>query len=350
MDTILIKNKNSIKNINNNNFTKNINKDIIIFEEDIHLLTKYSIFNPPFFKKIIIQNSELSEEDLKKIYNMCSVGGTIYFPDKYDDFFKNKRMIKKQKNYIYPLNNRIVDFIIVGGQRCGTTSLSLNISKHPDIYINNNKNPEIGEIHYFDLNWKKGIEWYKKQLKFEKNKNKIIGEKTPNLSYLENTHPYMQNVNPFLKIIFILRNPIERAYSQWKLNKKNNNEKLSFSKAVSFELKNLKNQNKTFHTINKHYIGRGFYYKQLKNLLKWFPKDNILILISEKTKLNMKEEYNKVYNFLNIQELDNTKYDLEYVSSNKSKIDSTVYKKLVDIYKKDVESLEKVIGFKTGWF
>lgn len=341
MNSILITDTNSIKN--------DIKKNIIIFNDTVHNLLKYSKYNPAFFKKIIIENTNLSNDDLKKLYNMCLVGGTIYFPEKYNNFFKNKRMITKQKNFVYPINNRVVDFIIVGTQRAGTTSLSINISKHPDIYIDNNKNPEKSEVHFFDLNWKKGIEWYKKQVKFEKNKNKIIGEKTPDLMYLDYVHPYMQSVNPFLKIIMILRNPVERAYSHWKLNVKNNSESLSFNKAVSFELKYLKTQNKTFFTSAKHYIGRGFYYKQLKNLLKWFPKDNILVLISENVKNNMSKSYNEIYNFLNIKELNNINYDLEHVSVDKSKINPLLYNKLINLYKKDILSLEKLLNIKTNW-
>jgi len=347
MDTIII--RNPIKNKNSSYEISNTNKNVIIFKQDIHTLLKYSIFNPPFFKKIIIENNNLKEDDLKKIYNMCLVNGSIYFPEKYNQFFKNERMIKKQKNYIYPLNNRTVDFIIVGTQRAGTTSLTINISKHPDIFIDNNKNPEKSEVHFYDINWKKGIEWYKKQLKFEKNKNKVIGEKTPDLMYLNYVHPYMQSVNPFLKIIMILRNPVERAYSHWKLNKQNNNESLSFNKAISFELKYLKRQNKTFFTSSKHYIGRGYYYKQIKNLLKWFPKDNMLVLISEDVKNNMTDSYNKIYNFLNIKEMNDINYNLEHVSMNKSKINPLLYNKLINLYKKDILSLEKLLNIKTNW-
>ena len=343
MDTILIKNPNSKKNIENNK------KNLIIFNDHIHTLMKYSNYNPIFFKKIIIEDTELSEDDLKKLYNMCLVDGTIYFPEKYNNFFKNSRMIKKQKNYVYPLKNRTIDFIIVGGQRCGTTALSLNISKHSEIYIDNNKNPEKSEVHFFDINWKKGIEWYRKQLKSNSKTNKVIGEKTPDLAYLSYTFPLIQSVNPFVKLIMIVRNPVERAYSHWKLATKTNAETLPFSKAVAYELKYLKNQNKTFFTCAKHYIGRGFYYKQIKELLKWFPKDNLLVLISEHVKLNMKEEYNKVYNFLNIKEKNNLNYKIEFQSNDKSAINSSLYKKLINLYKKDIESLEKLLNIKTNW-
>lgn len=347
MDTILIRNPNS--SLNEQNEENKNKKNIIIFTSHIHELMKYSSYNPVFFKKIIIENTELVDDDLKKLYNMCLVDGTIYFPEKYNKFFKNNRMIKKQKNYVYPLKNRTVDFIIVGAQRCGTTALSLNISKHPEIYIDNNKNPEKSEVHFFDINWKKGVEWYRKKLKSNTKTNKVIGEKTPDLAYLSYTFPLIQSVNPFVKIIMIIRNPVMRAYSHWKLSTKTNAETLPFSKAVAYELKYLKNQNKTFFTCARHYLGRGFYYKQIKELLKWFSKDNLLILISEHVKLDMKKEYNKVFNFLNLKEKNNLDFKIEFQSDNKSDINPSLYKKLIKLYEKDIQSLEKLLNIKTDW-
>ena len=351
MDTIIIKNINPKKNIDLKKITNISLDNALVSTKDIHSIIKYDIFNPPFFKKIIIQDNELSTYELSKIYNTCLVDGMFYYPKKYDYFFKSNKskIYKKIDNDIYYLDNRTIDFIIMGTQRGGTTSLGLNISKHPKIHISTEKNPETREIHFYDLNWKKGLDWYKKQLKYYKNEKKIIGEKTPDLMYLDYTFPLIQSVNPFVKLIIILRNPVQRAYSHWKLNRKNNNEDLSFNKAVSFELKNLNNQNKTFFTSNKHYIRRGYYYKQLVKMLKWFPKQNILVLISEKVKEDMNKEYNKVYKFLNIKNLNNTQYKLEHISTNKSSINPLLYKKLINMYKKDIKSLEKLFDLKTDW-
>jgi hypothetical protein len=349
MDTVIINNKNNKKNKNIQN-NININKSkIYIHNNDVHNLYRYSTINPSFFKKIIIQDLDLSEEDLKKLYNMCLLNGTIYFPEKYNNFFKNKRMIIKKNNYIYPIIKRTVDFIIIGAQKAGTTALSLNISKHPDIIINNNKNPTISEVHYFDLNWKKGIEWYRKELKYYSKENKLIGEKTPDLIYLPNIFPLIQSVNPCVKLIIILRNPVLRAYSHWKMNIKNNLEDLSFNKAIEYELKYLKDQNRTFHSIGKHYLNKGYYYKQIKELIKWFPLQNILVLISENVKENMNNEYNKVYNFLNLKELKNSKYELEYISDDTTEINQNIYNELIKLFKNDISKLEKLFNIKTNW-
>jgi hypothetical protein len=254
-------------------------------------------------------------------------------------------IFKKLNNYVYQFpKTRIVDFIIIGAQKAGTTALSLNIGKHPDIYINNNKNPAFSEVHFFDINFKKGIEWYKKKFNYSK---KMVGEKTPELMYLDWTFPLIQAVNPYVKLIIILRNPILRAYSAWKHAKKNFNEIRNFEDSIKD--KSISSQNKTFYTSQFHYLQRGLYYQQIAELVKWFPRDNLLILIQENVIKNMTREYNKVYNFLNLPEFSGN-YELEYVSDDKSTINPETYKKLIKYYKNDVDNLEKLLSIKIDWF
>ena len=327
-------------------------KDYIKYNDKIYLLYDGKVINPPFFDKIIIIHKNLKEEELKMIYNMLNINGELYFIDQYNNFFnnytkKNKFLVtEKKNNFQYILNyNRTIEFIIMGTQKGGTTALSLNISKHPDIFIDNDPDPRKSEIHFFDIYWTKGIEFYKKKFNYSK---KVVGEKTPDLMYLTYTFPLIQSVNPYIKIIIILRNPIYRAYSSWKLVTKYFGENRSFEDAINDELENKLTENKTFYTAQTHYLQRGLYFNQLTELFKWFPKHNILILISETVKNNMVDEYNKVYDFLNLKHHD-IKYELAFESDDKSQIDSTLYNKLIKFYQSDVNNLEKMLKMKTDW-
>ena len=339
MKNIIIYNKNQKINKNNhNNFIHYTN-------ENLYDLYDARFMNPSFFDNIHIVNDDLSIDDLKMIYNMTNTNGSITFPKKYNFFFKKSGKIIKKDNLVYQFQKtRVVDFIIMGTQKGGTTALSINISKHPDIYIDNNPDPTKSEIHFFDINWKKGLEWYKRHFNYSK---KMVGEKTPELMYLDYTFPLIQSINPYVKIILILRNPMERAYSAWK-HAANYGETRSFEDAINDERNNKLDENKTFSTAIKHYLQRGLYYKQIMNILKWFSKDNLLILINEEVLKDMTTEYNKVYAFLNLSDYASS-YKLEYVSSNKRQIDSETYNSLIDFFKKDVKQLEKLIGRKTNW-
>jgi len=329
------------------NDSYNINKytDFYKYNKKIYELYDGKIINPPFFDKIIIQHNNLTEDELKMIYNMLNVNGTLELIEKYTFFFNKNKIIKKT-NFQYILNyNRVIEFIIAGTQKGGTTALSLNISKHPDIYIDNDKDPRKSEIHFFDIYWNRGINYYKNKFNYSK---KLVGEKTPEIMYLPHVLPMIQSINPYIKIILILRNPIERAYSSWKLVTKYFNEIRSFEDAINDELKYKLKENKTFYTAMTHYLQRGLYYKQIKEILNWFPKHNILVLISEDVKKNMNKEYNKVYDFLNIKNI-KEKYSTEFESTDTSKIDSKLYKKLINFFIKDVKKLEKLLNIKTKW-
>lgn len=361
MRLIIYNNENDLKKYN-------INKDIVTFKDEIWKLYRlYTQTNPAFFNKILILRGDLKDDDFEMIFNMLSVNGILLLNNSYkfinNFLLKNKNTIeiakqnstfitlKKKVNYVYNFNGtkwrHPVDFIIMGVQKGATTALALSISKHHDIYIDSNKDPTKSEVHFFDIYWKNGIEWYKKKFNYNK---KIVGEKTPDLIYLPYTFPLIQSVNPYVKIILILRDPILRAFSAWKMIKTMYNDNTSFEDAINLELNN-KNKNRTFYTIYNDYLQRGLYYKQIKELLNWFPIDNILVLLTSDFEKNPEVECNRVYQFLNLSEQKIiSKTNKVFVSKNDRLIDSKLYKKLIPYFKKDTEQLEKLLGIKTGWF
>ena len=322
-----------------------------IVENNISSLYTQMIHNPPFFKTIEITYDDIVEYDLKRIFNMMEVNGKLYFIEKYKDFYarygtviqdKNMYYIVKKDNSIITFpNKRTSEFIIMGVQRGGTTALSYNLSKHKDIYIDGNKDPRKSEVHFFDLNWKKGIEWYKKHFDYSK---KIVGAKSPDLLNLEYTFPMIQSVNPFMKLIIILKNPIVRAFSSWKMTTEYFGETRPFEEAI----KEKPVKNKTFQTMVTQYLQRGLYYEHIKKLHDWFPKQNILILFSEEVIKNPEKEYNKIYDFLNVDRIHN-KYEIVHKSREEG-IDPKVYQSLIPYYKEDVEKLEKFLDIKISWF
>ena len=99
----------------------------------------------------------------------------------------------------------------------------------------------------------------------------------------------MQKVLPSAKLIFILRNPIERAYANYRYTVLEGLEPNSFSYSLRNEGDRIKNQIGIWSEIQPfNYTGRGFYYNQLKNFLKFYPREQMLIL-----KSRVLEEYPK---------------------------------------------------------
>lgn len=102
------------------------------------------------------------------------------------------------------------DFIGIGVQRAGTTRIYELLKQHSEICMPTYRK----EVHYFDRYYHKGERWYRSL--FDHCKGKIVGEITPAYIYDEKCAERIHKLLPDVKLIAILRNPIDRAYSQFK--------------------------------------------------------------------------------------------------------------------------------------
>ena len=142
----------------------------------------------------------------------------------------------------YKINDKVVgklpDFIIAGGAKCGSTTLVGVLNQNPEIFLQPATSTLGCEPHFFerDPKYAKGIEYYSKNYFNDANPNQVIGEKAPN--YCAKWVPKrIAKHLPDVKLIFIFRNPIERAYSQWKMYTIRGAEPYSFEKALKVEHK-----------------------------------------------------------------------------------------------------------------
>lgn len=191
--------------------------------------------------------------------------------------------------------NSLPNFIICGTQKGGTTSLYTYLKQNPFIGMSNKK-----EIHYFDLHYQKGIEWYKKHFKkFKDKKYKLVGEATPTYMYFENIPERIYRLIPETKLIFILRNPVNRAYSHYWHTVKIGYEYLYFEEAIEKEEERLREYQEFIRSLYS-YKDRGKYISQLERFWKYFPKEQMLILITEELKEKPEQVMTKLFDFLEI--------------------------------------------------
>ena len=206
----------------------------------------------------------------------------------------------------------IPDFLVIGAKRCGTTSLYQHLSEHPCI----SRSPR-DNIGFFNENYHLGINWYKslfptvfyKKKMESKNKHCLFFDVTSTYMEEELTAKNVYEVNPNQKIIVILRNPVDRAYSHYHVSVKEKSEKRSFEDAVFEEMNRIKseriiqNKNKNLRVFtpnNIHYLKKGFYALQLKSWFKIFPREQILVLSTEEFQEDQNLIYKKIFDFLNI--------------------------------------------------
>lgn len=192
------------------------------------------------------------------------------------------------------------NFLIAGTIKGGTSSLWSYLYNHPDIFFAEEK-----ELKYFTTQrYKKGIDWYKKQFKNYK-WEKIIGEATPNYLNKEQVPARIYKIIPDAKLLFLLRNPIDRAYSHYWMKIRKAEETRSFEKAVKEELNYLNNKSR-YRCIP--YISIGFYYQHIKRYLEYFDRKKIHIIIFEDFVKEPLKTIKSIYNFLEIRD--------EYIPSN----------------------------------
>ena len=136
-----------------------------------------------------------------------------------------------------------------------------NLNKHPEIFV-------CKEPHFFDVYYDMGLDWYRSKLRSNK---RIIGEKTPELIYVDLCAIRMKEICPNAKFILFLRDPVKRAFSSWNMQISRNLEDLSFSECVERELTSMMGERRVFGTAEYHYVQKGFYMDQIDRFLTVFP-------------------------------------------------------------------------------
>lgn len=191
---------------------------------------------------------------------------------------------------VRPSKRNYPDFIIIGAQKSGTTTLSYNLNYHPGIYVaRTEKRPEL---HFFNHEkyWELGPEWYKGH--FPKG-SLIQGEKTPEYLFSDKCHKRMHQLVPNAKLIILLRNPVDRAYSQW-----NHYNQVSKQKKIDFNWQQCSFKEGIRSRVDL--IDRGKYMNQIKKLLMFYPRDQVHIGIAEKLKNDPHSEFNNILSFLDV--------------------------------------------------
>ena len=211
------------------------------------------------------------------------------------------------------------DFLCIGAQRAGTTWLYQMLSQHPEIFMTAQKElhffdekPDFsdyaglgnpGRPLYYDMNSPAHWRWYSQQFK-EGKKQKAKGEITPFYATLsEKRIELIAKKLPHLKIIYILRNPVKRAWSSFNLFLQNQNLHLSRLPDTELINKTIMHPTKLIH---------GDYQRNIGVWERSFNCERILYLFYDDICLNPQKVLNRIFVFLNI---DQVKYDLGNIST-----------------------------------
>ncbi len=174
------------------------------------------------------------------------------------------------------------DFIIAGPQKCATTWLYECLYEHPDVLL-----PETDSVHYFDMKYHRDEEWYRQHFS-EYDGETLVGEETPTYIRKQQAPKRISDMLPDVKVIFTLRNPMDRAFSHYWHEK--SKDKISFE---FYEI--LEN-----YDLFQNWVEPGFYYQHLKRYEEYFSADQIKVLFFDDLVEDDRAYLQEVYSFLEI--------------------------------------------------
>lgn len=177
------------------------------------------------------------------------------------------------------------DFVIIGSQKCGTTALHAYLARHPQISMSRPK-----ELDFFiqEFNWDRGVDWYR--ARFD-NEAPVLGESSPNYTAypkLKGVPERMAGLIPDARLIFMVRDPIDRVRAGYLHRYSNRAESRPMREAVL--------------APGETYVSRSQYYLQLSQFLEHYPMEHILLLDQDELLHDRRPTMERVYGFLGVDE------------------------------------------------
>ena len=253
------------------------------------------------------------------------------------------------------------DFIIIGGQRCATSSLHLYLAQHQAIGA-----PSMKEVHFFDLKFDRGFLWYQghfptvaymQVLSRVAGMRSVTGEGSPYYMF-HPTAPYrIADTLPDVKLIVMLRDPVARLISHYYHERSLGFEDLSLPEAVKREAERLNGEEEriindpSYRSIShqhQSYLARGRYAEQLERWFGLFPREQLLILESRQFFADPTRGFDQTLEFLGMPPAGRTRFEaintLRYPP-----VDPDVRAELYDYYRPHNARLHALLGQNYDW-
>ena len=232
-----------------------------------------------------------------------------------------------------------VDFIVGGVQKAGTTALHDFLAQHPHVALLRDQ-----ALHFFDKeeyfrsapdyqilhgNFKPGRRW------------RVAGEVTADYLYYPRALNRIAQYNPEMKLVVSLRNPTERAFSQWNMRRDKGQEPLEFLDA----LKHDQEIGVWERPRGNGYIARSLYSPQLEAVFDLFPREQVLVLKYEELRRNPAPLLDRLFDFLGVKKLERFKNEKRNVGSYSRKLTAKEREYAGAIFEDDITETEKLLGW-----
>jgi len=253
------------------------------------------------------------------------------------------------------------DFVIIGAQRSGSSSLYHYLEQHPCVGPAARK-----EVHFFDLNWEKGLGWYRAYFpiaarrafhRWRHDPTYVTGEACPYYLFHPHVPERLVRVAPDAKLIAILRNPADRAISHYLHERKKGREPLSFDESIRREEERLGTEAGTLHVGEDYeesahrrfsYLARGRYAEQLERWQHRFPPGQILVVAAEDMFRDAGAVYRQVLHFFGLPPWDPPAFP-RFNQGPRATVEWQLRGTLIDYFRPHNERLYELLGRDLGW-
>jgi hypothetical protein len=251
------------------------------------------------------------------------------------------------------MTERLPDFLGLGTQKGGTTSLQALLGQHPGAYL-----PAAKELHYFSLHYDKGQQWYASNFSCV-GPDQRCGEITPYYLFHPEAPQRIHALLPQARLIVLLRDPVERAISQYFHARRHGFESLGLADALAAEFKrllgsenSLKPDNGLHYSHQKHsYVSRSRYEEQLNRYTARFRPEQLLVMRSEDFFIKPEDCWKQIQAFL---ELDPIPFNGALPRANAGSgeaagIPTAIREALREELRPTVLAIRERYGFDWGW-
>jgi hypothetical protein len=254
------------------------------------------------------------------------------------------------------------DFLIIGAPKCGTTSLYHYLVRHPNVEPAFKK-----EVRYFNKSFDRGTSWYRAHfptapyrfaVEAFMRRRVVVGESTPLYLFDPDVGERVQALLPDAKLIVLVRDPVERAYSGYQMEVRNGREQHSFIEAIEREGKRLhregslsvgyKANNGGAPEWRSGYLARGMYAERLIEWFRLFPREQFFIVTSEQFFSDTNRVFAQVIEFLGLAPWRPAGFK-RYNSGKYSNMDAAARRWLIDYFTPHNQRLYELLGRDFGW-
>lgn len=247
---------------------------------------------------------------------------------------------------------RLPDFLTLGTQKGGTTTLHRLLCQHPQVFL-----PGCKEVHYFSLHSQRGLAWYSDHFKLAR-ADQRCGDITPYYLFHPQAPSRIQAALPNARLLILLRDPVERALSHYFHARRHGFETLPLAEALEAEPDRLNGAADALlspgghhYSHQKHsYVARGRYELQIQAYLQRFSKHQILVLKSEALFAQPEQGWRTLLEFLALEPLQLPSMQAANAGLGEAAdVTDAVRMQLRRQFTKTVEFVRGTYGFDWGW-